>query len=47
MAGIGDRISIRLSNGSLVTATVSPMPFYDPENTRQKEADMQRQEVGV
>jgi sarcosine oxidase subunit alpha len=47
MAGIGDRISIRLSNGSLVTATVSPTPFYDPENTRQKEADMQRQEVGV
>jgi sarcosine oxidase subunit alpha len=47
MAGIGDRISIRRSNGSLVTATVSPTPFYDPENTRQKEADMQRQEVGV
>ncbi|NHC38066.1 2Fe-2S iron-sulfur cluster-binding protein [Scytonema millei] len=37
LAAIGDRISIRLSDGAIVTATVSPTPFYDPENQRQQE----------
>jgi sarcosine oxidase subunit alpha len=47
MAGIGNRISIRLSDRSLVTATASPTPFYDPENKRQKETVMQREEIAV
>lgn len=34
----GTRIDIRLSNGSLVSASVCKTPFYDPENLRQKEA---------
>jgi len=47
MAAIHNCLSIRLSDRSLVTATVSPTPFYDPENKRQKEAVMQRKEVAV
>jgi sarcosine oxidase, subunit alpha len=46
LAQIGSRFSIRRSDGSLVTATVSPTPFYDPENLRQKEV-LQPQEVAV
>lgn len=45
-AAQGNCLSIRRSDGSLVTATVCPTPFYDPDNMRQKEA-MQRQEVSV
>ncbi len=37
LAAIKNRFSIRLSDRTLVAATVSPTPFYDPENTRQKE----------
>ena len=44
---IGAHICIRLSDGAIVTATVSPTPFYDPDNMRQKEAIVQRQEVNV
>ncbi|MBW4553031.1 MAG: FAD-dependent oxidoreductase [Aphanocapsa sp. GSE-SYN-MK-11-07L] len=33
---LGDRFSIRTPEGSLVTATVCPTPFYDPESLRQK-----------
>jgi sarcosine oxidase, subunit alpha len=43
----GNRFSIRLSDGSLVAATVSPTPFYDPDNSRQKEALPQKQEVAA
>lgn len=43
---IGDRICIRLSDGAIVTATVNPTPFYDPDNIRQT-AIVQRQEVSV
>lgn len=38
--------SIRLSNGAIVSATVSQTPFYDPENTRQRE-QVTRQEATV
>ncbi|OLP20380.1 aminomethyltransferase [Leptolyngbya sp. 'hensonii'] len=37
LAQVGTRFRIRISDGSLVPATVSPTPFYDPENQRQKE----------
>lgn len=37
LAEVGNQFSIRLSDRALVTATVSPTPFYDPENLRQKE----------
>ncbi|WP_239651749.1 glycine cleavage T C-terminal barrel domain-containing protein [Neosynechococcus sphagnicola] len=37
MAVIGSNFSIRGSDGSLVTARVSPTPFYDPNNLRQKQ----------
>ena len=37
MAQKGRRLSIRLSNGSMVTAQVSEAPFYDPKGERQKE----------
>ena len=43
----GNCFSIRLSDGSLVTATVSPTPFYDPDNTRQREEVIKREEVAV
>jgi sarcosine oxidase, subunit alpha len=42
-----DRFSIRISNGSFVTATICPTPFYDPENQRQKEAIAPCKEVVV
>lgn len=47
LAAIGNQISIRLSDRSLVTATISPTPFYDPENTRQQQAVIQHQETTV
>jgi sarcosine oxidase subunit alpha len=34
----GEAFSIRLSDGSMVTANVVKTPFYDPDNLRQKEA---------
>ena len=37
LAEMGTPFSIRLSDGAMVTATVSPTPFYDPENLRQTE----------
>jgi len=40
------QFSIRLSDRSLVSATICSTPFYDPDNTRQKEV-IQRQEVSV
>ncbi len=36
LAAVGQKLTIRLSDGALVTATVSRTPFYDPENQRQK-----------
>jgi sarcosine oxidase subunit alpha len=36
-AQAGSRFSIRLTDGSMVTAEVVKTPFYDPENVRQKE----------
>ena len=47
LATVCDRLSIRRSDGSFVTATISPTPFYDPENRRQKEAIPKREEVTV
>lgn len=38
LAAAGTRITFRVSDGSMVPATVVPTPFYDPENLRQKEA---------
>ncbi|MCL5059923.1 MAG: aminomethyltransferase, partial [Candidatus Thermoplasmatota archaeon] len=38
MAAEGRALSIRLSDGSLVTAVVAKTTFYDPDNLRQKEA---------
>lgn len=38
LAETGTRLDIRLTGGSLVQATVSAAPFYDPENLKQKEA---------
>lgn len=35
---VGDRFTIRVANGDLITATVSPTPFYDPQNLRQTES---------
>ena len=39
LANVGTNLKIRLETGSLTTATVAKMPFYDPENTRQKAAE--------
>jgi sarcosine oxidase subunit alpha len=36
LAQPGRRISIRVGDGSLVHAAVAALPFYDPENERQK-----------
>jgi sarcosine oxidase, subunit alpha len=44
LADLG-RFDIRGIDGSMSTATISPTPFYDPENLRQKV--IQRQEVAV
>ena len=38
MAAVGNTFTIRLSDGSLVSAEVVKTPFYDPDNLRQKEA---------
>ncbi len=38
IAQAGQKFSIRLSDGSMVTANVVKTPFYDPDNLRQKEA---------
>ena len=38
MSAIGSRFTIRLSDGTLVTAEVVKPPFYDPDNLRQKES---------
>ena len=34
----GSTIHIRLTDGQMVPATVSTVPFYDPDNRQQKEA---------
>ena len=47
LATIGSKISIRLSDGTIVSATLTPTPFYDSDNLRQKEAAPQRQEVTI
>lgn len=46
LADVGHSLAIRLSDRSLLTATVSPTPFYDPDNQRQQELT-QRQTVTV
>ena len=33
---VGRKINIRIENGAFVEATVAALPFYDPENLRQK-----------
>ncbi|WP_434664724.1 glycine cleavage T C-terminal barrel domain-containing protein [Paraburkholderia sp. A3BS-1L] len=38
MAKPGTQLRFRLSDGTMVSATVVPTPFYDPENLRQKDA---------
>ncbi|CAM2170374.1 FAD-dependent oxidoreductase [Paraburkholderia sacchari] len=38
MAKPGTPLRFRLSDGTMVSATVVPTPFYDPENLRQKDA---------
>jgi sarcosine oxidase subunit alpha len=38
LAAPGTRIRFRLTDGRMVAATVVPIPFYDPENLRQKDA---------
>jgi sarcosine oxidase, subunit alpha len=38
LAAIGSKLAIRLTDGSMVEAEVSPTPFYDPDNLKQKEA---------
>lgn len=37
-AETGSAIEFRLSNGQMVPASVVPVPFYDPDNSKQKEA---------
>lgn len=37
---IGTTFSIRLSDSTLITATVAPTPFYDPENQRQTQVSI-------
>ncbi|WP_204150685.1 2Fe-2S iron-sulfur cluster-binding protein [Leptolyngbya sp. CCY15150] len=45
LTAIGTEITIRLTDGSMVTATVAPTPFYDPDNHRQ--AALSREEAFV
>lgn len=37
MSAVGNRFSIRLSDGALITAEVVQTPFYDPDNLRQQD----------
>ncbi|MDX2098901.1 MAG: FAD-dependent oxidoreductase, partial [Leptolyngbyaceae cyanobacterium bins.59] len=39
MAEVGKQFSIRGADRTLITATISPIPFYDPENQRQRILD--------
>lgn len=36
LAALGTKLSIRVSDGARVTATVVPTPFYDPDGRRQR-----------
>jgi glycine cleavage system aminomethyltransferase T len=36
LAQVGRDIRIRVDNGDLLAARVTPAPFYDPKNSRQK-----------
>ena len=47
LATIGDPISIRLSDGTIVSAIITSTPFYDPDQLRQREDVTQREEVTV
>jgi sarcosine oxidase, subunit alpha len=47
LSEIGQSFSVRLSDGAMITATVSKTPFYDPDNLRQKEETMMREESVV
>ena len=38
LADPGKTFSIRCTDGAMVSATVTRIPFYDPENLKQKEA---------
>ncbi|MEP0909966.1 2Fe-2S iron-sulfur cluster-binding protein [Leptolyngbya sp. GB1-A1] len=38
LSQVGSQFTVRRSDGFLITATVTPTPFYDPANTRQKTA---------
>ena len=39
LADVGRDISIRVSDGSMITASISATPFYDPDNARQAPAE--------
>ncbi len=43
----GNYFSIRSSDGSLVRATITPTPFYDLDNLRQRAETVKREEVAV
>jgi sarcosine oxidase subunit alpha len=45
LSKFGSQFVIRLTDGTTITATVSKTPFYDSDNTRQKEAVVDREEV--
>ncbi|MBD2019031.1 aminomethyl transferase family protein, partial [Leptolyngbya sp. FACHB-36] len=45
LSKVGQRLLIRVSDGTMVSAIVSPTPFYDPENARQKDPLPQLQAV--
>ena len=36
LINVGQQLSIRVSDSTMVNATVTDMPFYDPDNERQK-----------
>ncbi len=42
LAQEGAHLSIRISDGSMVHATIHPTPFYDPKNTRQQRQPEER-----
>ncbi|REK44627.1 MAG: FAD-dependent oxidoreductase [Planctomycetota bacterium] len=40
LTSVGTQVHVRLDDGSLVPAQVVAMPFYDPENLRQREGEL-------
>jgi hypothetical protein len=47
LAQSGREIQVRADGGVLLTARIARIPFYDPEGSRQKIGDGEREPAGI